>query len=121
MDSANSVVLYRPVGRFELDLIAASGYRRFPPRLPHQPIFYPVLDEAYAVQIARDWNVKDAASGFAGYVLRFAVQAEFLARYRVQTAGSSREHREYWIPAEELDKFNDHICGQIEVVDRFPE
>lgn len=67
---ANHTSLYRPVGQQELDLIAASGWRAFPPRLPHQPIFYPVLSEAYAVQIARDWNTKDAASGRVGYVTR---------------------------------------------------
>lgn len=37
-------ILYRPVGAKELDLIAASGYREFPPRLPEQPIFYPVIE-----------------------------------------------------------------------------
>ena len=49
-------ILYRPVGTEELDLIRASGFSAFPPRLPEQPIFYPVLTEEYAVQIARDWN-----------------------------------------------------------------
>jgi hypothetical protein len=113
-----TVVLYRPVGQKELDLIAASGYQAFPPRLPHQPIFYPVLNEAYAVQIARDWNTTDAASGYAGYVTRFRVRADFLARYPVQTVGG-RDHQEYWIPAEVLDAFNDSIVGPIEVVQEF--
>ena len=49
--------LYRPVNQAELDLIEASGWRAFPPRLPEQPIFYPVLNEEYAIQISRDWNV----------------------------------------------------------------
>jgi len=69
--------LYRPVGQSELDLIRASGFREFPPRLPEQPIFYPVLTEEYATQIARDWNTKDERSGFVGYVLRFDVRTEF--------------------------------------------
>ena len=84
-------MLWRPVGPAELGLIAETGYRAFPPRLPEQPIFYPVLNEAYAVQIARDWNVK--ASG-AGFVTRFAVRRDFLERYPVQQAGG-REHLEY--------------------------
>ena len=46
------MTLYRPVGLNELDLIAQSGYRRFPPRLPEQPIFYPVCNEGYAVESA---------------------------------------------------------------------
>jgi hypothetical protein len=48
--------LWRPVGPQELVLIKHSGWKRFPPRLPDQPIFYPVLNFGYAEQIARDWN-----------------------------------------------------------------
>ena len=96
-------------------MIRDSGWREFPPRLPEQPIFYPVLEESYAVQIARDWNTRD---GGAGYVLRFEVETEYLAKYPVQTAGS-RVHREYWIPAEDLPEFNRHITGQIEVLYEF--
>lgn len=33
--------LYRPVGPEELKLIAASGWKEFPPRFPEQPLFYP--------------------------------------------------------------------------------
>jgi hypothetical protein len=104
--------LYRPVGETELALIRASAWRAFPPRLPEQPIFYPVLEEAYATQIARDWNTRE---GGTGYVLRFEVESEYLARFPVQTAGS-RTHREYWIPAEELEEFNRHVLGTIHVV-----
>lgn len=93
--------LYRPVGQAELELVRASGFSRFPPRLPHQQIFYPVLSEQYATQIARDWNPKDEASGFRGYVLRFKVRTAFLRHYQIHIVGSS-EHQEYWIPAEDL-------------------
>ena len=110
--------LYRPVGKAELDLIRASGLRRFPPRLPEQPFFYPVLSETYATQIARDWNTKDESSGFVGHVLRFGVRSEFLSHYEVHTVGSS-EHREYWIPAADLEKLNENIVGAIEVVSEF--
>lgn len=118
MDDPETTVLWRPVGRAELELIERSGWRAFPPRLPHQPIFYPVLDEAYAVQIARDWNTHDAASGFAGYVTRFRVRSDFLSRYPVQVAGA-RRHRELWVPAEEMDDFNANVVGTIEVVAEF--
>ncbi len=110
--------LYRPVGRRELDLIRLSAFREFPPRLAHQPIFYPVLNEEYAVQIARDWNTKDEASGFEGYVLEFDVRTEFLDRYEVHTVGDSR-HREYWIPAAELSELNRNIIGVIRVTHEF--
>lgn len=113
--TSQTVTLYRPVGRAELDLIAASGFRRFPPRLEGQPIFYPVLTEEYACQIAERWNVVDEASSFRGHVLRFEVSAGFLSRYEVQQVGGAL-HREYWIPADELEQFNDHIAGPIELI-----
>lgn len=107
--------LFRPIGPAEHALIKASGWTAFPQRLPEQPIFYPVLNEEYAVQIARDWNVK--ADG-AGFVTRFHVDAEFLRRYPVQTVGA-KGHQELWVPAEELDEFNAHIIGPIEVIAEF--
>ncbi len=110
------VTLWRPVGPAELELIAASGYRAFPPRLPEQPIFYPVLTEEYAVQIARDWNVPQSGAGF---VTRFRVRSSFLSSYAVHQVGG-RHHREYWIPAGELAEFNRAIVGSIEVTRRFP-
>jgi hypothetical protein len=110
-----TVTLYRPVGPNEFELIRASGWRRFPPRLAHQPIFYPVVEEEYAVRIARDWNVPESGSGF---VTRFAVAANFLRRYRVQEAGG-RQFTEYWIPAEDLDEFNRHLVDRIEVIASF--
>jgi hypothetical protein len=108
-------ILYRPVGPKELALIAASGYREFPPRLPEQPIFYPVTNEEYARHIAEHWNVKQSG---AGYVTRFAVREEHIARYPVQQVGA-RVHTEHWIPAEELPDFNRNIVGLIEVVASF--
>src|ERR1700677_4862557 len=110
--SGVTVTLYRPTGEIELRLIAESGYRAFPPRLPDQPFFYPVLNEEYATQIARDWNTKD---GGTGYVLNFRVNANFLARYSVHTVGSSI-HQEYWIPSADLDELNRHLVGLIEVI-----
>ena len=96
-------------------MIRASGWREFPPRLPEQPIFYPVLNEEYATQIARDWNTRD---GGCGYVLRFQVESGYLDRFQVQQAGA-RTHREYWIPAEELEEFNRRIVGPIELIAEF--
>lgn len=109
-----TTVLFRPVGQKELDLIRESKFTAFPPRLPEQPIFYPVLNEPYAAQIAREWNAKHE-EGRVGYVTRFYVRSEYLRRYEVQTVGGS-EHQEYWIPAEELAEFNRNIVGPIEVI-----
>ncbi len=112
------MTLYRPVGLAELQLIAALDWRAFPPRLPIQSIFYPVLNQDYATQLARDWNTKDPVSGFCGFVLRFAIDDEFAARYPVQTVGA-RVHQELWVPAEELSEFNAHIAAPMEVVAQF--
>ena len=106
------VTLYRPTGAKEMALVRDSGWKRFPPRLRDQPIFYPVLNEAYATEIAQKWNTRN---GGTGYVMRFQLDAEFLGRYEVQTVGTSM-HQEYWIPAADLEEFNRHIVGDIEVI-----
>jgi hypothetical protein len=113
-DMEETTVLYRPVGQEELKLIEECGYRAFPPRLPEQPIFYPVLSEEYATQIARDWNAKYNSSK-CGYVMRFEVRTAFLQQYEIQTVGGS-QHQEYWVPAEDLEEFNRNIVGDIEVL-----
>jgi hypothetical protein len=116
--TADLTTLYRPVGQKEFELVRDGGFCEFPPRLPEQPFFYPVLNEDYATQIAREWNTKDDRSGFAGYVLRFNIQTEFLRRYEIHIVGDST-HREYWIPAHELSRFNASIVGNIEVISEF--
>jgi hypothetical protein len=110
-----TTTLYRPVGHKELDLIEQSGWTRFPPRLPEQPIFYPVMNEEYAIQIAKDWNV--AATG-SGFVTKFEVKTDYLEKYEVQNVGG-HIHNELWIPADELDEFNNNIVGKIEVTQKF--
>ncbi|SHG35768.1 ADP-ribosylation/crystallin J1 [Bradyrhizobium erythrophlei] len=111
----DAVTLWRPVGPRELELIRKANMRAFPPRLPDQPIFYPVLSEEYAVKIARDWNVPASGSGF---VTRLQVRRSFLDNYSVQKAGGSA-HLEYWIPAEDMVAFNRAIVGKISVVAEF--
>ncbi|RKR81931.1 hypothetical protein BDD43_2093 [Mucilaginibacter gracilis] len=108
-------ILYRPVGPKELALIEQSEYRRFPKRLAEQPIFYPVMNEEYAIQIARDWNVPASGSGF---VTKFSVLSEYLKKFRVENVGGVI-HNELWVPAEELEEFNDNIVGVIEVTKSF--
>ena len=100
-----------------MQLIADSGHRAFPPRLPEQPMFYPVLNEEYATQIAREWNARSPHQR-AGFVTRFYVRTDFLAKYEIRTVGS-KVHQEYWIPAEDLSEFNANIVGKIEVVAEF--
>jgi hypothetical protein len=107
--------MYRPTGPKELALVAASAYRRWPARLPDQPIFYPVSNEQYAVEIARDWNVPASGEGF---VTRFRVRKSFMDRYPVQQVGGGH-HTEWWVPAQELEALNGNIAGEIEVVWRF--
>jgi len=108
------MLLYRPVGLLELRLMHASALKAFPPRLPEQPIFYPVLNREYARQIASEWNTKSAP--FAGYVTEFEVQDAYLARFEAHIVGG-RQHEELWVPAEELAEFNRHLLSQIRVVE----
>lgn len=110
------MILYRPVGLEELGLIFDSDLRSFPPRLPEQPIFYPVTNRGYAEQIASEWNTK--SNSFAGYVTKFSVDDEFVARYDRRVVGAS-EHEELWVPAEELEDFNSHLTTPISVISAF--
>lgn len=110
------MILYRPVGQVELDLIKESGYKKYPPRLFYQPIFYPVLNEKYATEIAQRWNTKDAMESLnVGYVTKFEIDDRYISKYEVHQVGASY-HLEYWIPSEELEEFNSHIIGEIEVI-----
>lgn len=110
--------LFRPVGLRELALIWDAEMRAFPPRLPHQPIFYPVANIEYARQIARDWNTKDANSGFAGFVTAFDLENGYFSELEPHTVGGSK-HVEYWIPADELEAFNCAILGEIRLDEAF--
>ena len=115
MTEDETTTLFRPVGPKELDLLRASGWRRWPPRLPEQPIFYPVTNEEYATEIAAKWNASESGSG---YVTRFRVRTSFMSRYSVQKVGGAN-HTEWWIPAADLEELNDNIVGTIEVIASF--
>ena len=110
-----TITMYRPTGPEEWALVQATGCKRWPPRLPEQPIFYPVANREYAEEIAKQWNVP--ASG-VGYVTRFDVNAEFAAKYEIHQVGGAH-HLEWWIPAEELEELNDHIVGEIELIGEY--
>lgn len=105
------VVCYRPVGEKELELVKQSGNKSWPPRLPEQPIFYPVTNESYAIGVTK-WNVTDFGKG---YVTKFRLKKSFLDHYPIKCVGGS-EHTEWWIPAEDMDKLNANIVGEIELI-----
>lgn len=107
--------LYRPVGAKELELIAQANFRAFPPRLPEQPIFYPVLNFEYAAQIAAKWNTQERS--FAGFVTQFEIQDEYVQQFEVKTVGG-QIYKELWVPADELEEFNHHIVGEITRLNR---
>ncbi|MDE6730276.1 MAG: hypothetical protein K2J71_05825 [Oscillospiraceae bacterium] len=113
------MILYRPVGTAELELIKQSNCKSFPPRLPEQPIFYPVLNQKYAEEIAKNWNVK-STSDHKGYVTQFEIDDSYYAKFQIQTVGRNY-HQELWIPAEELENFNSHIIGTIKVIQEFSD
>lgn len=115
MQPNNTTYLYRPVNQAELNLIEQSGWTKFPQRLPEQPIFYPVMNEEYAIQISREWNVP--AYG-VGYVTRFAVKTEYFTKFKIENVGG-QIHNEIWVLSEELEEFNANIVGRIEVTKVF--
>lgn len=106
--------LWRPVGIKELELIELSGWKKFPPRLSWQPIFYPVLNFEYAAQIARDWNTNDPNSGYAGFVTAFEIPTKYFNTFKVQNVGG-HIHNELWVRSEELEQFNSNILNGIKV------
>jgi hypothetical protein len=110
--------LHRPVGQAEFELIRASGFCRFPPRLPQQPFFYFLcsMNSTQSGLLATGIQ-RDESSGFVGYVLRFT-RTEFLNQYEIHIVGSA-EHQEYWIPAGDLHRLNENIVGAIEVISEF--
>ncbi len=110
--------LFRPIGEKELVLIAKDEFKRFPPRLEWQPIFYPVLNEEYACEIASKWNTNDEFGNYLGFVTSFEIKEDVFLSYKVENVGGSR-HNELWVPSERLDTFNNAIVGEIEVIKVF--
>ena len=109
-----SITLYRPVGTEELKLIVDAGMKSFPPRLPWQPIFYPVLNFRYASEIAERWNMGDIDSDGAGFVTAFEIPMAYFRTFAIQTVGLDY-HQELWVPTEQLNEFNSMITGSIRV------
>ncbi|GAB4050112.1 hypothetical protein [Spirosoma litoris] len=110
-----TTTLFRPVSKKELDLIEQSNWTKFPPRLLEQPIFYPVTNIEYARQITVEWNVPAYGNG---YITKFDVDSEYLKKYTIENVGGPI-HNELWVPAEELEVFNSHIVGPIEVIESY--
>jgi hypothetical protein len=113
------MILFRPIGLRELTLIAKAGFKLFPPRLSHQPIFRPALDREYAERIARDWSTNDRLAGYAGFVIRFEIDQDYAQRFNVHVVGSRSAHRELYVRAEELDEFSNHLIGKITVLSSY--
>ena len=118
MIASEVTILYRPIGAPEYALLVRHGFTQWPVRHRDQPLLHPVTREDDAIAIARDWTSHDAASGFVGYVARFAVRTAVLASYPLRTVGT-RRHQEYWIPAEHLEALNANLVGLIEIVGEY--
>ncbi|SEE32554.1 hypothetical protein SAMN04487765_2146 [Tenacibaculum sp. MAR_2010_89] len=110
--------LYRPIGEKELILIAQNDYKTFPPRLEWQPIFYPVLNEEYAAEIASKWNTIDEFGNYLGFVTKFEITEEEFKKYKVENVGG-KIHNELWVPSENLENFNQNIINKIEIIKVF--
>lgn len=114
MTQQDTTTLWRPVGLKEWRKIAARDFEAFPPRLRGQSYFYPVLHRDYAVQIAREWNTRDARAEYVGIVTAFDIDASYADEFKRHQVGNDT-HQELWVPADELSTFNDHIRGQIQL------
>ena len=114
-NEVETVTLYRPTGPEELILVEKSKNKKWPPRLPGQPIFYPVTNEKYAAEIATKWNIKDSG---VGYVTCFKVKKCFMDKYEVHIVGGLY-HAEWWVPADDLEALNENIVGEIEVIGEY--
>ncbi|MGB1315717.1 MAG: ADP-ribosylation/crystallin J1 [Chitinophagales bacterium] len=113
-----TITLYRPVGEKEMILILDIESKCFPPRLDWQPIFYPVLNELYAIEIASKWNTNDEFGNYLGFVTKFDITEEEFKKYKVENVGAAHNN-ELWVPSENLDAFNKAIVGKIEVTKIF--
>ncbi|GEM_PF-2127434 len=86
--------------------------------MPQQSVFYPVLNQEYAIEIAQKWNALDETSGFSGYVTEFNMEAQYVLKYESHIVGSSI-HEELWVPAEDLIEFNSYIKVPILICNAF--
>ncbi|MEM7343983.1 MAG: hypothetical protein AAF485_07050 [Chloroflexota bacterium] len=109
-----TITLYRPTGEKELQLVKANGHKKWPPRLPEQPFFYPVTNEQYAIELTQ-WNITDFG---AGYVTKFEVEKAFMDNYPIKCVGA-QHNTEWWIPAEDLEQLNSKIVGLIEIIGEY--
>ena len=110
-----TITVYRPSGPVEFIIVRQSGYNRWPPRLPEQPIIYGVFNEPYAQQIATQWN---GSAGGVGFVDRFEVRQSFMDRFQLHHVGGAN-HTEWWITAEDLGELNENIVGLIELIGKY--
>ena len=113
----DTTTMFRPIGPGEHDLLVKNEFAAWPPRLPGQPIFYPVANVEYARQITREWNVRTYG---IGWVTSFNVCAAFASRYPIQKVGGTT-HTEWWIPSEDLQELNRDIVGKITVPEQWKE
>jgi len=51
-----------------------------------------------------------------GHVTKFNVNADYLMKFEVQKVGGLI-HNELWVPAHELEEFNNNIVGLIELIE----
>jgi len=111
----NCTKLYRPVNKVELDLIQATDWKKFPPRLPDQPIFYPVTNQEYTSQITRELNLPFYKNGF---VTEFELDNKYLSKFKIEKVGLDH-HTELWVPADQLEEFNGEIINSIQVIEGY--
>jgi hypothetical protein len=106
------MVLYRPVELEELCLIYQADMRAFPSLLPQQPSFCAVVGEPEATEVAR--RLSDETDSRAGFVTRFSLDDPGASEFEPHIVDDELE-----LPAEQLDRFNAHLAGTIQVIAAF--
>lgn len=110
-----TVALYRSTGPEDLLLVEQNGFKRWPARLSWQPIFDPISNEQYAIDYARDWNVKDSGKVF---VTQFSAEKSFINQSQIHQVDPTYS-TEWWISAKDLVHSNDHLVGNKQVIHEF--
>lgn len=112
------MILFRPTGLKEAQLVRDAGWQAGPPRSPDQPVFCPVTTRARADRIARDWNSARPALDLWGFGTRFEICAGRAGIYPLQQEGG-RAHRELWAQVEKAGAFNAGLVTTIKVIGAF--
>lgn len=101
------------MGLPELAQALDADAKAFPDRSPERPTFVLALSFEHAQRLASERHPAEAASGFAGFVADFDLDADYARRLEVRLVGEPVQHREIWLPADRLRELNTQLRSRI--------